>query len=107
MREPGLDRHEWESEWASLEEDFEEAPAASLRSVHDLMSRMLRERGILDQSFVANEGADPELIGPWTAAAELVRRLDDELDVEEDDIREALEDYRALFEALVVERAPP
>jgi hypothetical protein len=107
MQEPGLDRHEWESEWASLEEGFEDDPAGSLRHVHELMSRMLSERGILDESFVVREGADPELLRPWESAAEIVRKLDDEVDVEESDVREALENYRQLFETLLVERAPP
>ena len=36
-----------------------------------------------------------------------MRSLDAELDVEEADIREALENYRDLFQTLVSERAPP
>ena len=107
MHEPGLDRHEWESEWASLEEDFADDPAGSLRLVHELIGRMLKERGILDDNLVANEGADPELLRSHEAGAELVRKLDDELDVDEADIREALENYRELFQTLVSERAAP
>ena len=106
MQEPGLDRHEWESEWTSLEEDFAEDPAGSLRFAHELIGRMLKERGILDESFVAREGVDPELLRTYEAGTELVRRLDEELDVDEVDIREALEDYRGLFQTLVSERAP-
>ena len=94
MVEPGLDRHEWESQWASLEEEFDADPADSLRAVHELLTRMLRERNILDDDLVAVEGADPELIRPWVAARDLVQRLDAELDVEETDVREALEGDR-------------
>jgi hypothetical protein len=107
VQEPGLDRHEWESEWASLEEDFADDPAGSLRFVHELIGRMLKERGVIDDSFVANEGADPALLRPYEASAELVRKLDDEVDVDEADIREALENYRELFQTLVAERAAP
>ena len=106
MVEPGLDRHEWESQWASLEEDFDADPAGSLRAVHELMSRMLRERGILDDSAARN-GADPDLLRPWEAARDLVRRLDDELDAEETDVREALDSYRELFETVLAERSAP
>ena len=105
MVEPGLDRHEWESQWASLEEEFDADPADSLRAVHELMTRMLRERGILDET--AARGADPDLLRPWEAGGDLVRRLDDDLDVEETDIREALDNYRELFEALLAERTAP
>jgi hypothetical protein len=107
MQEPGLDRHEWESEWASLEEDFDADPFNSLRYVHALITRMLKERRILDENLVVKEGVDPDLIRPWEAGSELVRRLDAELDVEEADVREALENYRDLFQTLVSERAPP
>lgn len=107
MIEPGLDRHEWESEWASLEEDFDSDPAESLRQVHELMTRALMERGILDDNLVANEGADRELVAPWDAARDLVRELDAGLDVEEQDIREALESYREVFDTLRGERSAP
>jgi hypothetical protein len=107
MQEPGLDRHEWESEWASLEEDFEADPFNSLRHVHALITRILKERRILDENLVVKEGVDPDLIRPWETGSELVRSLDAELDVEEADIREALENYRDLFQTLVSERAPP
>jgi hypothetical protein len=107
MVEPGLDRHEWESEWASLEEDFAADPADSLRQVHELMTRMLTERGVLDEELVTTEGADPELVAPWEAARDLVRGLDAELAVEEQDLREALESYRELFNTLLAERSAP
>lgn len=107
MLEPGLDRHEWESEWASLEEDLADAPREGLPYLHELMSRMLRERGILDQSFVAREGADPELLRPWETAGELVRKLDSGEDVEVEDVTEAIENYRELFETVLAERTPP
>jgi hypothetical protein len=106
MVEPGLDRHEWESQWASLEEDFDADPADALRQVHELMTRALMERGILDDELVTVEGTDPELVGPWAAARDLMVRLDAELDVEEQDIREALEGYRELLNTLL-ERAAP
>lgn len=107
MVEPGLDRHEWESEWASFEEDLAADPYGGLRYLHELMSRMLRERGVLDQSFVAREGADPDLLRPWETAAELVRKLDADQDVPEEDVAEAIESYRELFETLLAEREPP
>ena len=46
MREPGLDRHDWESEWASLEPDLEDSPREALPAIGDLVERMVRERGI-------------------------------------------------------------
>jgi hypothetical protein len=108
VTEPGLDLHEWESEWASLEEGIADSPETALPYVHELMTRMLTERGILDQSLAAMEGADPEYIRTWEAGAQLVAKLEDPgVDVEREDIMEAIENYRLLFETLVTERAPP
>jgi hypothetical protein len=67
------------------------------------MTRMLQERNVLDASFVAMEGVDPDLIRPWEAAGELVRRLDDS----DEDVFDEIENYRELFETLLAERRPP
>jgi hypothetical protein len=71
------------------------------------MTRMLQERNVLDASFVAMEGVDPDLIRPWEAARELVRRLDDSEDVDDEDVFDEIENYRELFETLLAERRPP
>ena len=39
MLEAGLDRHEWESEWAPLEEQLEDSPADLLPELDDLVAR--------------------------------------------------------------------
>jgi hypothetical protein len=106
--EPGLDIHEWESQWASLEDDVADSPETALPFVHELITRMLKERKVLDDSLVVTEGADPDWVRTWEAGRDLLLRVEDpSLDVEVDDIRDQIEDYRALFEALVAERAPP
>jgi hypothetical protein len=108
MSEPGLDIHEWESEWASLEDDIADSPETALAYVQELMTRMLKERRILDDSLAVTEGADPEWVKTWEAGAELVRELDDAgVDVEREDVVEQIANYRELFETLVAERAPP
>jgi hypothetical protein len=78
--------------------------AAVLARAHDPDAQ---GTGILDQSFVVREGADPELLGPWETAGELVRKLDSGEDVELEDVKEAIENYRELFETVLAERTPP
>ena len=108
MSEPGLDVHEWESEWASLEDEIVDSPETGLGYVHELMTRMLRERRILDDSLAVTEGADPEWVKTWEAGAELAGKLDDpDVDVERDAVLEQIANYRELFEALLAERAAP
>src|ERR671935_40443 len=43
--EPGLDRHEWESELSALEPELETGPRDALPELADLVERMLLERG--------------------------------------------------------------
>jgi len=108
VSEPGLDLHEWESEWAALEDEIGDSPEVALPYVHELITRMLRERGILDASLAATEGADPEYVRTWQAGADLVAAIEDPgVDVEHEDVVEAIENYRSLSDALVVERASP
>jgi len=106
--EPGLDVHQWESEWASLEDDLADSPETALPVVHELITRMLRERRILDDNLVVAEGADPEWFRTWEAGQELVALLDDpSADVDRQDIVDQIDECRALFQALVAERASP
>jgi hypothetical protein len=108
MSEPGLDLHEWESEWASLDDDIADSPETALPYIHELITRMLKERRILDDSLAVMEGADPDWVRTWQAGADLVKKVDDPgLDVEREDIVEQIENYRELFETLLAERAPP
>jgi hypothetical protein len=106
--EPGLDVHEWESEWASLEDDIADSPETALPIVHELITRMLRERDILDENLVVAEGADPEWFRTWEAGKELVVLVDGaDGDVDRQDLLDQLEEYRSLFEALIEERPAP
>ena len=108
MSEPGLDIHEWESEWASLEDDIGDSPETALPYAHELLTRMLKERRILDENFVVTEGTDPEWVKTWQAGDELVRLLDDPgAEVAREDIVEQIENHRELFETLLVDRASP
>jgi hypothetical protein len=106
--EPGLDIHEWQTEWASLEDDLADSPETALPQVHELITRILTERQVLDESLVARDGAEPDSVRTWEAGRELVARLEDpDLEVERQDVIDQIEEYRALFEALLQERAAP
>ena len=106
--EPGLDVHEWESEWASFEDDIADSPETALPIVPELITRMLTERRILDENLVVAEGADPDWFRTWEAGKELVVLLDgSDADVDRQDILDQLDEYRTLFDALIAERPAP
>ena len=74
--------------------------------MHELITRMLRERGILDDNLVVAEGVDPDWIRTWEAGRELVSLVDDAAaEVDDQDLVDQLDEYRELFEALLEQRA--
>jgi hypothetical protein len=90
--DPGLDRHEWESELSALEEQLGENPAETLPELDALVGRMLEETGI----------DDPEVVSEFEAAHELtaaVERGDD--GISPGDVAAAINGYRAVFDHVV------
>jgi len=45
VRDPGLDRHEWETEWQALEPLVADSPAEALRELDGLVERMMAAHG--------------------------------------------------------------
>ena len=108
MIEPGLDRHEWESEWQALEEQLADAPAEALTAVDDLVERMLMERGYAVDDPVAREGDDREIVAEFQAAREITRLVEaGNDDVSPGDVAAAVNGYRAIFDYLIAERSAP
>jgi hypothetical protein len=108
MLEPGLDRHEWESRWQSLEEDLEDSPRDVLPELDELVEQMLNERGYAIDDPVVREGDDREIVAEFLAAREITRLLADDPDaVSPGDVAAAVNGYRSLYEFLLEERTPP
>jgi hypothetical protein len=103
MSEPGLDRHEWETEWEQLEPDLEDSPSEALHELDDLIARMLTEAGYpLDtEDPVDDEGIDPEVMTSFFAAREITRQVDRGDDVDPGDVAQAVNLYRELYEHLI------
>ena len=103
MSEPGLDRHEWETEWEQLEPDLEDSPSEALHELDDLIARMLTEAGYpLDTPDpIDDEGIDPEVLASFYAAREITRHVDRGDDVDPGDIAQAVNFYRELYQHLI------
>jgi hypothetical protein len=104
MSEPGLDRDEWEAEWAQLEPLVVDAPAEALPELDDLVRRMLAEVGypIDTEDRVDDLGVDPEVRGSYRAAREVMRRVDEGEDVDPGDVGQAIGLYREIYQHLLV-----
>jgi hypothetical protein len=107
MMEPGLDRHEWESRWSSLEEDLADSPRDVLPELDGLVEEMLLERGYAIDDPVAVEGDDRDVVADFLAAREITRLLADDTDsVSPGDVALAVNNYREVYEYLLEPAAP-
>jgi len=106
MYEPGLDLHEWESEWESLEDDVRTDPAHALPELDRLVARMLAESGYELTDPVVGEGEEREIVAEYLAAHEIVEAAErDSDDVSPGDFAAAINGYRSVFDHLVATRA--
>ena len=108
MLEPGLDRHEWESRWASLEEDLEDSPRDVLPELDSLVQQMLEERGFAIDDPVAREGEGREVVDDFLSGREITPLLADDPDAASPgDVAAAVNSYRSVYEFLIEEDTAP
>lgn len=104
VQEPGLDRHQWESEWASIEPDVHDDPVNALPELDDLVGRMLAAGGYDLDDPVARDGEEREVVAEFLAAREIRRLVESGSEVDPGDVAAAIEGYRSIFEYLIEER---
>jgi hypothetical protein len=107
MLEPGLGRHEWETQWQALEPQLADAPAESLSEVGDLVERMLEERGYALDDPVAREGEERDVVAEVLAAREITTLIERGETPDPGDVAAAVNGYRAIYEYLIEEFAAP
>ena len=106
MYDPGVDRHEWESEWESLAEDLRTDPAHALPELDALVARMLEETGYDPDDPVTVEGDEREVIGEFLAAREITEAVEGgSEEISPGDVAAAINGYRAVYDHLVSTRA--
>jgi len=109
MDEPGLDRAEWETEWAALEPLVVDSPEEALPEVDRLVRSMLVEVGypLEDDTAerTAEQGFDPEVLAGYRAGHEIAARADRGDDVDPAEVGQAVGLYRELYEHLLAHEA--
>jgi hypothetical protein len=106
MHEPGLNRHEWESELELLEEDLHTDPFDALPELADLVEEMLEQTGYDLDDPVAREGEEREIVAEYLAAREisdLVETGNDQLSP--GDVAAAIDGLRSIAQYILAERA--
>ncbi|MGB2954037.1 MAG: hypothetical protein WBB74_11705 [Gaiellaceae bacterium] len=106
MQEPGLDRHEWETEFTSLEEDLHESPDQALPELADLVERMLIARGFDLGEPVTFEGDDRDVVADYLAARDIAN-LTERGDADPGDVAQAIQNLREVYDFLLAERRAP
>lgn len=92
--QPGFDLHDWESRWASIEEELGGNEPAALSLLAELVERMLVANGYALGDPVAESGDEPEVVVAYRSARETAERAElgtashDEVEVAIDDLRE-------------------
>jgi hypothetical protein len=108
MLEPGVDRHEWETEWQALEEQLADSPAETLPELDELVGRVLEARGFTIADPVVAEGEEREVVAEFLAARETTQRLEAGAeDVSPGDVAAAVNGYRSVFQHVIAERGAP
>ena len=107
MQEPGLDRHEWETQWEALEAQLRDAPTEALPELDSLVERMLVERGYAVDDAVADDGVDPEVLAEVRSAREITRLFESDADVSPGDAAVAVEAYRSVYDHLIAQHSAP
>jgi hypothetical protein len=107
MVEPGLDRHEWQTEWEQLEPLVVDSPAEALPELEHLVHRMLAEAGypVDTADPVDDEGVDPEVLASYRAAREVTRMVDRGEDYDPGDVGQAVGLYRSIYEHVLTRDA--
>jgi hypothetical protein len=105
MPEPGLDKEEWETEWAALEPLVVDSPEEALPELDRLIRSMLVEVGYpLEEGEIertAEEGIDPDVFATYRAAHDIATRVDRGVDVDPAEVTEAIRLFRELYQHLV------
>lgn len=106
MYDPGLDLHEWESEWQSLEDDLRTEPIQALPELDGLVARMLEESGYDLTDPVVRDGDEREVVAEYLAAHDIVEAAErGSAELSPGDVAAAINGYRAVSEHLVATRA--
>lgn len=101
MQEPGLDRHEWESEWSDLEERLRDDPSDALLELDELVARMLQAQRVPLRERDGQTETEPETTRGFAEAHRITELVGAGEDVDPGDIADAVNQYRELYETLL------
>src|SRR3954471_12797472 len=101
MQEPGVDEHEWISEWEDIDPLLRESPTEALGEADDLVARMMEARGFPLHERDGESVAEPETVREFVEARRITRQVDSGESFDPGDVAVAVESYRSLYAYLL------
>jgi len=101
MQEPGLDEHEWVSEWEDINPLLRESPTEALSEADELIARMMEARGFPLQEREGEELSEPETTRSFVEARRVTREIESGQSFDPGDVALAVESYRELYAYLL------
>jgi hypothetical protein len=106
MQEPGLDRHDWQTQLEQLDDDLRSDPADALPELADLVERMLEEADYDLNDPVARAGEERAVVAEYLAAREIADLVEEgNGERSPGDVATAISGLRAVAEYLIGERS--
>jgi hypothetical protein len=105
MGEPGFDLHEWNTRWQDLQDAIADDPGQALPEVVRLIAEMLGESGFDIDEPVTAEGDDPDIFRGYVAARDVAAAVDRGDAVDREDVDDALDDLRDIYDYITEDRA--
>jgi len=101
MQEPGVDEHEWISEWEDIDPLLTESPTEALSEADDLIARMMAARGFPLEERAGEELLEPETTRSFAEARRVTQQIDSGQSYDPGDVALAVESYRELYAHLL------
>ena len=100
VHDPGVDRHEWETEWQGLEPLVADSPAEALPEVDGLVARMLEAHRFPVEEDHEFEAPEDEVVKEFREARRVTRLVEAGEPVDPGDIGAAVAGYRNVYDYL-------
>jgi hypothetical protein len=100
MVEPGLDRHEWETEWQALELLVVDSPQEALPELDGLIERMMVAHGYSLEPDEVEEAAEHDIVAEFLEARRITR-LAESGEAVDPGVGAAIAGYRNVYEHLM------
>jgi hypothetical protein len=101
MQEPGVDEHEWISEWEDIDSLLTESPTEALAEADDLVARMMQARGFPLRERDGEDATEPETTRSFVEARRVTRQIESGASYDPGDVAVAVEAYRELYAYLL------